>query len=123
MGNEEWHVALIVGLLPTLLHLSLFLFLVGLVILLFSLDYAITTVVLFIAIMAYTAYVVTNLLPVWYPLCPYKTPLSAFAFILIHSWTPVLKQCLTAIQRTLRSKRPSRSIRGYRNIGQGSHSA
>ncbi|TFK98282.1 hypothetical protein BDV98DRAFT_470985, partial [Pterulicium gracile] len=76
MGNEEWHVALIVGLLPTLLHLSLFLFLVGLVILLFSLDYAITTVVLFIAIMAYTAYVVTNLLPVWYPLCPYKTPLS-----------------------------------------------
>ncbi|TFL00899.1 hypothetical protein BDV98DRAFT_494336, partial [Pterulicium gracile] len=34
MGVEKWHVPLIVGLLPTLLHLALFLFFIGLVVLL-----------------------------------------------------------------------------------------
>ncbi|TFK96682.1 hypothetical protein BDV98DRAFT_515212, partial [Pterulicium gracile] len=36
-GIEKWHVPLIVGLLPTLLHLSLFLFFAGLVVFLFTL--------------------------------------------------------------------------------------
>ncbi|TFL01228.1 hypothetical protein BDV98DRAFT_491068, partial [Pterulicium gracile] len=37
MGFEKWHVPLIAGLLPTLLHLSLFIFFAGLVVLLFNL--------------------------------------------------------------------------------------
>ncbi|TFK95475.1 hypothetical protein BDV98DRAFT_479211, partial [Pterulicium gracile] len=37
MGIKEWHVPLITGLLPILLHISLLLFFVGLVILLFTL--------------------------------------------------------------------------------------
>lgn len=88
---------------PTLLDLSLFLFLVGLVILLFSLDYAIATVVLFIAFLAYSTYAATNLLPVWYSNCPYKTPLS-IAFMLIQSWTPVFVRWHRRIQRSLHSK-------------------
>ncbi|TFL00737.1 hypothetical protein BDV98DRAFT_549389, partial [Pterulicium gracile] len=37
LGLEKWHVPIIVGLLPTLLHLSLFLFFAGLIVFLFTL--------------------------------------------------------------------------------------
>ncbi|KAK0447833.1 uncharacterized protein EV420DRAFT_1567834, partial [Desarmillaria tabescens] len=32
--------------------------------------------------MSFAAYFVTNLLPIWYPSCSYKTPLSQYAFLL-----------------------------------------
>lgn len=61
-GIEKWHVPLIIDLLPTLLHLSLFLFFAGLVVFLFTLDQTIASVVSAIAFTACTAYIVTNLL-------------------------------------------------------------
>lgn len=88
MGFEKWHVPLIAGLLPTLLHLSLFIFFAGLVVLLFNLDHLIGAVVASIAILAYAAYTVTNLLPLWYSQCPYKTPLSDYAFKVLRIWIP-----------------------------------
>lgn len=74
MGMQEWNVPLIVGLLPILLHLSLSLFFAGLVIFLFILDPIIARFVWFVGLLAFTAYIVSDLLPVWYPHCPYKTP-------------------------------------------------
>lgn len=103
MGIEAWRVPLIVALLPTLLHLSLFLFLVGLIILLFSLDYAIATVVTSIAILAYTIIVVTNLLPVWKPQCPYKTPLSAMGYTVIQTCAPALRKWINSICVVIRT--------------------
>ena len=79
-GIEMWHVPLIIGLLPTLLHLSLFLFFAGLVVFLFTLDTTIASVVTAIISMTCIVYMVSNLLPVWFPSCPYRTPWSDYAF-------------------------------------------
>ncbi|TFK95394.1 hypothetical protein BDV98DRAFT_598617 [Pterulicium gracile] len=53
MGIKEWHVALITALLPILLHVALFLFSIGLVILLFTLDHVTAAFVTVIALLAY----------------------------------------------------------------------
>lgn len=88
-GIEKWQVPLIIGLLPTLLHLSLFLFFAGLVVFLFTLNYTIASVVAAIASIVYLAYVDSILLPIWYAECPYKTPLSSY----LHS---VVRYCKVA---------------------------
>ncbi|TFK95461.1 hypothetical protein BDV98DRAFT_642823 [Pterulicium gracile] len=91
MGIKEWHVPLIAGLLPILLHVSLLLFFVGLAILLFTLDHVTSAFVAIISVLAYSTYVVTNVLPVWYPQCPYKTPLSSYAYIAARAFGPILR--------------------------------
>lgn len=92
MGVEKWHVPLIVGLLPTLLHLALFLFFIGLVVLLSTLDNVVAVFVGLIAILAYTAYIAANLLPVWYPECPYKTPISTYAYLVVRNLSPRVRK-------------------------------
>lgn len=82
-GIEMWHVPLIIGLLPALLHLALFLFFAGLIVFLFTLHHIIAYIVTAIIFVALIAYVITNLLPVWYASCPYKTPLSKYTFITV----------------------------------------
>lgn len=79
LGMEEWHVPLIVGLLPTCLHLSLFLFFVGLVVFMFTLNFVIGSIVGCVASAASLIYIITNILPLWNHQCPYKTPISNYA--------------------------------------------
>ena len=76
MGVERWNLPLIVGLLPTLLHVSLLFFFVGLALYTFSLDTAIAYVVIALAGSAYSFCIVGNVLPIFDPQCPYKTPLA-----------------------------------------------
>ncbi|KAK0457146.1 uncharacterized protein EV420DRAFT_542608 [Desarmillaria tabescens] len=82
MGLQQWGVGLVIGLLPVLLSVSLGVFLVGLVIFLIPLQVSIASIVGVISFMSFAAYFVTNLLPIWYPSCSYKTPLSQYAFLL-----------------------------------------
>lgn len=83
LGIEQWHVPLVVGLLPILFHLSLFLFFNGLIIFMFTLHVVIGGSVSVIVCMAYLVYGITNMLPLWDPQCPYKTPLSTYAFLVL----------------------------------------
>ncbi|KAK0484023.1 hypothetical protein IW261DRAFT_1417738 [Armillaria novae-zelandiae] len=76
VGFEKWQVPIIIGLLPVLMHVALAIFFVGLFLFLFPLSRPIAVVVGTIAAAVYLAYVVTNILPLLYPQCPYKTPLS-----------------------------------------------
>ncbi|KAK0227010.1 hypothetical protein EDD85DRAFT_777368, partial [Armillaria nabsnona] len=69
-------VGLIIGLLPVLMSASLGVFLVGLVLFIIPLRVSIAGVVGAITFMSFSAYIVTNFLPILYPSCPYKTPLS-----------------------------------------------
>lgn len=92
VGMQEWHVPLITGMLPILLHLALLLFFAGLIVLLFTLDHIIAAFVTGIGIVAYTAYLGTNLLPIWYSQCPYKTPLSRYAYITVHTIGPTFRK-------------------------------
>ncbi len=80
MGLEKWHVPVIVGLLPLLMHSSLALFFVGLVLFLITLHIGIAIAVGAISGIGYVLYVVTNVLSVQDPQCPYRTPLSGYAY-------------------------------------------
>ncbi|PBK86337.1 hypothetical protein ARMGADRAFT_972883 [Armillaria gallica] len=81
MGLEQWGVGFIIGLLPLLLSMSLGIFLVGLVLFLVPLQAVIASIVGTITFVTFAIYLITNLLPVWYPSCPYKTPLSQYIFL------------------------------------------
>ncbi|KAF8183024.1 hypothetical protein K438DRAFT_1937634 [Mycena galopus ATCC 62051] len=63
-GFDQWGVQFIIGLLPTVLHLSLFLFLAGLVVFLYALDHLIAKVVAGIAVFLCNTYIVMNMLPI-----------------------------------------------------------
>ncbi|KAK0227919.1 hypothetical protein IW262DRAFT_1455102 [Armillaria fumosa] len=63
-GFQKWHVQVIIGLLPVLMHLALAMFLVGLE-----------------PLFIYTAYVVTTILPIFSPQCPYRTPLCDLVYV------------------------------------------
>ncbi|PBK69155.1 hypothetical protein ARMSODRAFT_1019145 [Armillaria solidipes] len=77
---SQWGVDLIVGLLPILMSISLAVFLLGLVLFIIPLWVSIASVVGAIAFISFAAYLITNLLPILYPSCPYKTPLSQYIF-------------------------------------------
>ncbi|PBK72335.1 hypothetical protein ARMSODRAFT_909938 [Armillaria solidipes] len=80
MGLQRWGVDLIIGLLPVLMSASLAVFLVGLVLFIIPLRVSIASVVGSITFIAFSAYLITNFLPILYPSCPYKTPLSQYIF-------------------------------------------
>ncbi|KAK0505116.1 hypothetical protein EDD18DRAFT_325355 [Armillaria luteobubalina] len=80
MGLQQWRVAFIIGLLPVLMSTSLAAFLVGLVLFIVPLRVQIASVVGAITIISFFAYLVANFLPIVYPSCPYKTPLSQYIF-------------------------------------------
>ncbi|KAK0217932.1 hypothetical protein IW262DRAFT_1103165 [Armillaria fumosa] len=80
MGLQRWDVDLIIGLLPVLMSASLAVFLVGLVLFIIPLRVSIASVVGSVTLIAFTAYLITNFLPILYPSCPYKTPLSQYIF-------------------------------------------
>ncbi|KAK0466961.1 uncharacterized protein EV420DRAFT_657201 [Desarmillaria tabescens] len=80
MGLEQWGVAFIIGLLPVLMSASLAVFLVGLIVFIVPLRVPIASVVGAITFISFLAYIVTNFLPILYPSCPYKTPLSQYIF-------------------------------------------
>ncbi len=80
MGLQRWGVDLIIGLLPVLMSASLAVFLVGLVLFIIPFRVSIASVVGSVTLIAFAAYLITNFLPILYPSCPYKTPLSQYIF-------------------------------------------
>ncbi|KAF9026235.1 hypothetical protein BDZ89DRAFT_42082 [Hymenopellis radicata] len=77
---EKWRVPEIIAFLPVLMHVSLGLFLAGLVIFLFMFDD--TMAIAFATMMSalFVGYTFSTLLPLFYPECPYKTTLSLYSF-------------------------------------------
>ncbi|KAL1730863.1 hypothetical protein EV714DRAFT_170792, partial [Schizophyllum commune] len=80
LGMQRWKVHVIVALLPFLLHLSLFMFFVGLVIFVLDFDRPMAwTLAAFTAFFS-ALYTLSNMLPAAYPDCPYRTPLSDYGY-------------------------------------------
>ncbi|KAF5344556.1 hypothetical protein D9757_014886 [Collybiopsis confluens] len=80
LGLEKWHMSLIIGLLPMCIHLSMALFLMGLLLLLHESNLVIAVIVDVLAFTIMSLYLVSNLLPVWFLDCPYQTPLTSLMF-------------------------------------------
>lgn len=90
MSLQRWQVPVIIGLLPVLMHIALGVFFAGLIVYLYSLNTAMSGVVTGIASTAFIVYFLTNLLPLYKPDCPYKTPLTIHSYaFLISVWERV----------------------------------
>ncbi|KAK0474766.1 hypothetical protein IW261DRAFT_1369069 [Armillaria novae-zelandiae] len=74
-GFQKWHVQVIIGLLPVLMHLALAIFLVGLVLFLQPLRQALSWTICAGTTLVYAMYMVAAILPILFPQCPYRTPL------------------------------------------------
>ncbi len=85
IGLEQWHVPLIISLLPVLMHVSLGVFLAGLIIFLCSLNGVMAAALGCLTGVGLFAYLISNTLPLFYANCPYKTPLALYSFIMV-SW-------------------------------------
>ncbi|KAF8896951.1 hypothetical protein CPB85DRAFT_1479338 [Mucidula mucida] len=96
---SEWHIPVIIGLLPVLMHVALGVFFAGLIILLLSLSRHITASISVVVAAALAAYLVTNVIPVFNPACPYKTPLTHYAYRIIrivrNTRSPKLLKCFS----------------------------
>ena len=80
-GVEKFRLQRAIGTIPFLLHISVFLFFAGLIDFLLPIN----TVVAYSALSCVAAfafgYVISTLLPIWRPNCPYRTPLSGITYI------------------------------------------
>ncbi|KAF9489688.1 hypothetical protein BDN71DRAFT_1455705 [Pleurotus eryngii] len=89
-GLTKWRVQVLISLLPVLLHIALGLFLVGLVVFLMPLNPAIAWTVAVITCLVYLVYMISNILPVVDPQCPYRTPFSDILHVISRRLVPSL---------------------------------
>ena len=73
---QRWKVPAIVGLVPSLLHISLGLFLLGLLVFLSGVSWPVFGVVAPFACAAFAFYVITHVLAIADWQCPYRTPVT-----------------------------------------------
>ncbi|KAL1697756.1 hypothetical protein EV121DRAFT_274879, partial [Schizophyllum commune] len=76
VGLKLYKVHLIVPILPMLLHVSLLLFFIGLTLYVRQSDRSMSNGIIALTAMIYLVYLGTNILPVFRPQCPYRSPLS-----------------------------------------------
>ncbi|CAE6519326.1 unnamed protein product [Rhizoctonia solani] len=77
-GLEHWKMPEILAFLPTLMHVSLILFFVGLTIYLWDIHIGVAIPVLAITALTFVFYATTTILPLGNAYCPYNTPLSHY---------------------------------------------
>jgi len=94
MALHDWEVPTLIGCLPIILHTSLALFLTGLIILLRSMLPNIAWFGVAAVGTVYMAYIISNILPVLYPFCPYRTALTPRLYQLYH-WLPAFPRLRT----------------------------
>jgi hypothetical protein len=78
MGLSRWGVSPIIEMLPVLMNTSLFFFLAGLILFLQGLSgaHGIRNAVIALTGILLAFYIISSLLPIWDPQCPYKSSLS-----------------------------------------------
>lgn len=114
-----WRVGAIVGLLPVLLHISLFIFFAGLAVYAIQLDHAIGTVIAVAVGLTLVICTVVTLLPLWHLHCPYVTPVITAAYTytdprLIRDWFRKIAYGIFGVAH--KPSKPKWEKRPYRTI-------
>ncbi|EED78710.1 predicted protein [Postia placenta Mad-698-R] len=84
---ENWHVRVIIDLLPILLQISLALFLVGLLELLWALNHVVAGIVTVLVIILLLPTLITVFLPYFFADCPYKSRAAWLCFVILRRVT------------------------------------
>ncbi|KAG9093124.1 hypothetical protein FS749_015020 [Ceratobasidium sp. UAMH 11750] len=110
---QEWRMPEVIMFLPSLLHLALLLFAVGLTIYLWRIHLGAAIPVLVVTIVAIGAYIVSTVLPLTNKHCPYNTPVSkllpilqAYILCLI---PPLISACRLLVSRICGTCGPARA--------------
>jgi hypothetical protein len=101
LGTLEYDIRLPVDVVLTLLHVSVFLFLVGLVLFFSSTHKTVTTVLSISVGLLGMAYVTLTILPCVYRNCPYRTPMTGISWHLWHAFSFLTAFCLHWILKRL----------------------
>ncbi|KAG8807711.1 hypothetical protein FRC17_004300, partial [Serendipita sp. 399] len=89
-GGQDWRMDGIIGALPIALHLSVLLFFVGLIVWMWDVHHSVFAVVFICGAVAVLFYMLTTILAIFYPSCPYRTPLASWTYILLRLLVRVL---------------------------------
>ncbi|KAG9126251.1 hypothetical protein FRC07_004237 [Ceratobasidium sp. 392] len=114
---KEWRMPQVITFLPTLLHLALLLFAIGLTINLWSVHLGAAIPVLAVTLAATGVYAVSTALPLIRNNCPYSTPLTPLLRVLMEH--PHVEMALSYLTTTLTSrvsKMSSGVLSGYRQV-------
>ena len=79
-GVADFRLSRTVGTMPFLLHISVFLFLNGLIEFLYPFNTVVANYTLDCVLVFESIYAILTLLPIWRPNCPYRTPLSEITY-------------------------------------------
>jgi hypothetical protein len=101
-GVDKSHLPTVAEVLPTLLHLALFLFFAGLLIYLFNTSHTVFTALIWWFGLAATTYACITLMPIFRPNSPYYTPLSSLICFL----RTIISQLVFHIFRLITSSIP-----------------
>ena len=104
-GVKNLHVPWVIETLPTLLHLSLFLFFAGLIIYLFNINHTVFTVVAWWVGLCAATYVGVTLMPLFRYDSPYYAPLSSSAWYLVNGVLFITFKSLDSLVPCLFSRR------------------
>jgi hypothetical protein len=83
-GTQKYKMHLVVEIAPTLLHISVFFFFVGLVIFFFSIHNTVAIIVSFAVGLFGLAYLMLTILPCVQYNCPYRTPMTVLCWYPLH---------------------------------------
>ncbi|KAL1743337.1 hypothetical protein HDZ31DRAFT_41170, partial [Schizophyllum fasciatum] len=89
-GMKKWRVPLMVALLPMPLHGSLMMFFIGLFLYILKFDTSMAWVIAALTMFFYSLYILSNILPMVYSQCLYRTPVSHYGYWFVRfvlNWT------------------------------------
>lgn len=98
-GLMKWRVPTIVGILPVTLHLAVVLFLIGLTIFLAPLSWPMASTVATMTILIILLYIVSTVLPLFDPQCPYRTTFTNLIHYLHRRGTQLMWIMLYSLQK------------------------
>ena len=114
IGTKLYKIPLIVEMLPTLLHLSVYLFLAGLVIAFHTIHEKVAVAVDVAVGVSGLAYLALSILPCLDVRCPYRTPISQILWYPIYAFlsfaAPFLNRCITGLRGLLNRPAQSRAL-------------
>jgi len=117
LGLNDWHVPALIGILPIVLHISLALFFAGLVIPLRSRLPNISYLVASIVGTVYVVYIVSNILPLFYPRCPYRTALTPKLYLVYGSLPTFPRIQISRLSQADKNTEPTFRDEPYHKVG------
>jgi Family of unknown function (DUF6535) len=126
---ERWHMAMIAEAVPTLIHVSLFLFLVGFAVFLSNANGTVAIPTIFFIMLFFAWYLIATILPVAKPQFPLRSPVSVLLWFVVQSFSlrlhknrgdgelkPVSQNMVDGLMELALEDKPVRTYRDRRAI-------